>query len=56
VRLLRRKIQIPSAKFQINSKAQIPEKENRLALWSFGIWNLFGIWTLELGIWISDGE
>jgi hypothetical protein len=52
------KFQITSTKFQINSKFQLPNDPNeenpiileRAFVLEIGIWILFVIWNLELGI------
>jgi hypothetical protein len=50
----RRKFQIPSTKFQTNSKHKISMPQTLTpagrSVWDFGHWNLFGIWDLVLGI------
>jgi hypothetical protein len=42
------KLQIPSSKFQRNSRLQISSEPGRAAI---GIWNLKLLWNLELGTW-----
>jgi hypothetical protein len=42
---------MPSAKFQTNPKHKVPNsKWNSFGSFGFGIWNLFGLWDLEIGI------
>ena len=45
------KHQITSAKFQIISNDLNPKlKTNLFGSFEIGVWNLFGIWDLEIGI------
>jgi hypothetical protein len=45
------KHQMPSIKSQINPDQEIRNiKQKSLGSFGIGIWNLFGIWDLEIGI------
>ncbi len=55
---LRVVLSLSKDKFQINSKLQYSNDQNRFRLgqWNFGHWNLFGAWNLGFGIfylWVS---
>src|SRR5438552_2314368 len=49
MRLMRKKFQAPSSKFQRSSKFQASNKTRTAAVLEFGVWNFFGTWCLELG-------
>jgi hypothetical protein len=45
------KFQNPNPKSQISSKFQISNlRGDRARFWSLRVWNLFGLWILDVGI------